>query len=1434
MVPCRTVTMGAKVAFSKYQSALIALQDAVAKEREHHRTVAADREAKLAKELRAREKKQLKKGGAAAPAPMGKEESTADGGDGDNSPPQALARRPTASYKNFPAPPPPAPSSARHDSALVDPRDLSPDAPTAVPPSAAASPDRLADVASPPEGEGAENTHSPKEGGNGNDSDGERSDFGDGCQQNTSEFFNEQWGPNGDASASAKGTAARSVSIPQPGRSGRHEEEANDDASDSEPLIGGAAKDDAAKERELFTSEERAERAAIRGAPLPPLLTRPSLFNIFAKKVSLVGLRQEELRTAAKELSSELAELESGGSYNGAVFVVFEDAACAVEFCEVVAHRFSTGVTTVAPPTVDGAKPRKVTSLMPVTAVLAGPPDEVHRSSLNINTIAARTFFLVSMALFVWLVFFYSIPVAALSSLEALTQLPYGIGEWLDEAIISHMSVTVRGTVQAYLPVIVLAVFHAVLPIFVRASVIASGTPNVEETNTWQSLLMFLFAFLTSVVFQAVLQGGFSQLGALIEDPQWETVSAMLVAVVSPAGGYWYALVMGSFIGMWVMALNVGPLLKALVLSRFATSQHSYDALFARAVPKTQALFPSALVMLAIGILFHATVPVLALACGVFFLFAYVAARGVFLDIYKSPLHNTRQRVSSFGMLRYGLRCVSVLYAVATVGLVFAMLVKRVWWPPFIVLAICLPSSAFVIIYVFLKTALWHPSALLLRAWAEEDEAAGFDFSSRIVGASLRRGGLGSARKSALSSLSAQRARDGEGGKVTSGTDDDDSDDEGFIFNMPAVSASFAGVGGGAEGSRVSSPAAPPLALDGSANGDPDGPAPAIVIGGAAAERDDAGRRGGAATEKRMVISKPPAAAAAASSMEATVYVPDQSFFVDASTVFSAYEYDYPTSAAPAPSVRAASANSANDKKEGADSDDDDGPAPILLLEGAVERDDAVIMAFNQSRRMQIDKLDDAASVCLSYSAARNPSVLAPSPSGSPPLAARRVTYLHSPAMSFASHQPSNLAGRGGSESAILGEDNPNYVSYYPTRSSFAAGPFFAGSDAASASASASVASPHGPYAGRQSFGVSIGNFSRSAGAGAGGGLAHSVVVSPFWRMRFAAFADKPWDYHSKIERLVLAYAAASAAAAARERRRARVSHANSPAAQSLFAGAASPQQQPASQAPPFTAIVPIDNNSNSNSAAEKAQQKRGTANAYALFIDVDGQIEAALAATYTVARYWHGTVTGDGADGAEWLMASSSLQQQQTVIVLDGDAERCDVGRGAGAEAGQPSPASPALHGTTRGLGRSVAFATQFNGDGSLALRPHPTAAAAPSASEGSRSPGAASFAYVYDLSSEANQREENARRRFIYVQEGANTPPLLSASNFGRPNNAASPNSGKRRNESASGYSYAYPMPSHGMHGHAGVGGRAGQNVSANERDKFINTLFEASRRK
>ena len=66
--------MGAKVAFSKYQSALIALQDAVAKEREHHRTVAADREAKLAKELRAREKKQLKKGGAAAAAPMAKEE----------------------------------------------------------------------------------------------------------------------------------------------------------------------------------------------------------------------------------------------------------------------------------------------------------------------------------------------------------------------------------------------------------------------------------------------------------------------------------------------------------------------------------------------------------------------------------------------------------------------------------------------------------------------------------------------------------------------------------------------------------------------------------------------------------------------------------------------------------------------------------------------------------------------------------------------------------------------------------------------------------------------------------------------------------------------------------------------------------------------------------------------------------------------------------------------------------------------------------------------------------------------------------------------------------------------------------------------------------------------------------------------------------------
>lgn len=72
------------------------------------------------------------------------------------------------------------------------------------------------------------------------------------------------------------------------------------------------------------------------------------------------------------------------------------------------------------------------------------------------------------------------------------------------------------------------------------------GAFNKNERDGGHLYLQYLFMVLTTVIFQAALQGGLKQLANLVISPDGETITNFFVSCVTPTGGYWYAKVISA------------------------------------------------------------------------------------------------------------------------------------------------------------------------------------------------------------------------------------------------------------------------------------------------------------------------------------------------------------------------------------------------------------------------------------------------------------------------------------------------------------------------------------------------------------------------------------------------------------------------------------------------------------------------------------------------------------------------------------------------------------------------------------------------------------------------------------------------------------------------------------------------------------------------
>ena len=401
----------------------------------------------------------------------------------------------------------------------------------------------------------------------------------------------------------------------------------------------------------------------------PPLMARRP--PLCCKKVAAVDACKkdlEELQEAIKEILPERAEQE----VIGVAVLTFIDPVSTLRFC----HEYNACFGTALP--LPGAKkllPEFVPheDLKGSVASIMGDKTGIIWGNIAASgpVIVLRT--MVMIAVFIAFVFFWGVPVGFLGSLDSLATLP-GIGPTF-ALFTKSVPVVIRGILQSYLPVIVLAIFNIVLPALMRIFAFLAGARTKGAEDSSVVLLNFVFRVMSGIVIQAALQGGLAQLGALIANPTQESAFALVVAIVSPQGGYWFAFIAtAGFLGAYLNLLELLPVLFAVLFGGKTHSQPAFNDLFAPRPVDVPMVVAGQLFFFAIGMLFYATLPFLGVFAWFYFVNTYVASRALTVQSQKAAAAKM-----DFAMTGTIVKLVLGLHLFATVGAVLVMAMKLHW-----------------------------------------------------------------------------------------------------------------------------------------------------------------------------------------------------------------------------------------------------------------------------------------------------------------------------------------------------------------------------------------------------------------------------------------------------------------------------------------------------------------------------------------------------------------------------------------------------------------------------------------------------------------------------------------------------------------------------------------------------------------------------------
>eukprot|EP00672_Neobodo_designis_P017359 CAMPEP_0174828896 /NCGR_PEP_ID=MMETSP1114-20130205/1586_1 /TAXON_ID=312471 /ORGANISM="Neobodo designis, Strain CCAP 1951/1" /LENGTH=841 /DNA_ID=CAMNT_0016062627 /DNA_START=263 /DNA_END=2788 /DNA_ORIENTATION=+ len=355
--------------------------------------------------------------------------------------------------------------------------------------------------------------------------------------------------------------------------------------------------------------------------------------------VDKVKAKLEEVREKLREKVPEVPEQD----YTGAVIFTLDRASTAFAFVR--------NFNAEQPPSSQAV------------AQVIGHRDGVVWTNLGVSKGLAYARFFVMCVVFTLLVFFWSIPVGFLGSLENLAGLP-AVGPpfaWL----VRNIPVTILGILTAYLPTIVITVFNILLPSLFRFFGRLGGLKTVDAETRSVILMCAVFSIMSGIVMQAALQGGLSQLAGVISSPNSDTIIALIIAVVSPQGGYWYAyLISAACLGNILKLLLLGPLIVSKIFAKLAGRQAAFDRLFEPRETDYAFLSGRHLFFYAIAMLFHGTVPFLVPFGFLYCILAYAIERSVLIDGGKPD----GRTVVDFAFVKAYMHSIVTLYLIAVLG----------------------------------------------------------------------------------------------------------------------------------------------------------------------------------------------------------------------------------------------------------------------------------------------------------------------------------------------------------------------------------------------------------------------------------------------------------------------------------------------------------------------------------------------------------------------------------------------------------------------------------------------------------------------------------------------------------------------------------------------------------------------------------------------
>lgn len=335
-----------------------------------------------------------------------------------------------------------------------------------------------------------------------------------------------------------------------------------------------------------------------------PIMTGPPCC-----KKEAIPKAEADINEVRTELAEKLADVKNQ-DFTGAVFFTLTEPQYAYRFVEEYNNAMADYGT---------------------RAAIAGPVTRVVWGNLPVPAWVATLRWVIMLIAFTCLCFLWGIPVAFLGSLDNLATLPV-IGVAF-EAFSEALSPTVRGIVQAYLPVIVLVIFNIFLPAIIRLFVFVGGITKGQVMDTSTIVMFFIFQLMSGLVIQAAIQGGLSQLANVIADPNRETIMQMIVSICSPTGGYWFAfMISAASPAALIPLLDLGPLITSKIFVKLAKRQEAYRKIFLPRARDWPITFGVHLFFVAMGMFFYSTIPLLTPFAAIYFLFHYAVQRSLCLD----------------------------------------------------------------------------------------------------------------------------------------------------------------------------------------------------------------------------------------------------------------------------------------------------------------------------------------------------------------------------------------------------------------------------------------------------------------------------------------------------------------------------------------------------------------------------------------------------------------------------------------------------------------------------------------------------------------------------------------------------------------------------------------------------------------------------------